>query len=128
LNGGGCVIGADTAFVVAGPLDDRERLTVGLLVGAAASALMLIALDAIVPVLGLKAMIRDLVRSINFPTTLLNRFLAFLLFAGALQVNSARWPLSPRRSRQDWSRQLCLPFRGCSGSGYRSTGVWYSAP
>jgi monovalent cation:H+ antiporter, CPA1 family len=64
-------------------------LTVGLLVGAAVSALMLIALDAVLPVLGLKPMIRDLVRSINFPTTLLNGFLAFLLFAGALQVNSA---------------------------------------
>lgn len=64
-------------------------LTVGLLVGAAASALMLIAVDAVLPVLGLKPMIRDLVHSINFPTTLLNGFLAFLLFAGALQLNSA---------------------------------------
>jgi monovalent cation:H+ antiporter, CPA1 family len=64
-------------------------LTVGLLVGAAASTLMLISLDAVLPVLGLKPMIRDLVHSINFPTTLLNGFLAFLLFAGALQVNSA---------------------------------------
>jgi monovalent cation:H+ antiporter, CPA1 family len=64
-------------------------LTVGLLVGAAAGTLMLIALDAVLPVLGLKPMIRDLVRGINFPTTLLNGFLAFLLFAGALQVNSA---------------------------------------
>jgi monovalent cation:H+ antiporter, CPA1 family len=64
-------------------------VTVGLLVGAAAGALMLIALDAVLPVLGLKPAIRDLVGSINFPATLLNGFLAFLLFAGALQVNSA---------------------------------------
>ena len=64
-------------------------LTVGLLVGAAAGALMLIALDAVLPALGLKPAIRDLVGSINFPATLLNGFLAFLLFAGALQVNSA---------------------------------------
>jgi monovalent cation:H+ antiporter, CPA1 family len=64
-------------------------LTVGLLVAAAAGTLMLIALGAVLPVLGLKPAIRDLVGSINFPATLLNGFLAFLLFAGALQVNSA---------------------------------------
>jgi monovalent cation:H+ antiporter, CPA1 family len=64
-------------------------LTVGLLVGAAAGALLLIALDAVLPGLGLKLAIRGLVGSINFPATLLNGFLAFLLFAGALQVNSA---------------------------------------
>ena len=61
----------------------------GLLVGAAAGALLLIALDAVVPGLGLKLAIRGLVGSINFPATLLDGFLAFLLFAGALQVNSA---------------------------------------
>ena len=64
-------------------------LTVGLLVGAAAGTLLLIALDAVVPGLGLKQAIRGLVASINFPATLLDGFLAFLLFAGALQVNSA---------------------------------------
>jgi monovalent cation:H+ antiporter, CPA1 family len=64
-------------------------LTVGLLVGAAAGASLLIALDAVLPGLGLKLAIRGLVSSINFPATLLNGFLAFLLFAGALQVNSA---------------------------------------
>ena len=64
-------------------------LTVGLLVGAAAGTLLLIALDAVVPGLGLKLAIRGLVASINFPATLLDGFLAFLLFAGALQVNSA---------------------------------------
>jgi monovalent cation:H+ antiporter, CPA1 family len=64
-------------------------LTVGLLVGAAAGALMLIAFDAVLPDLGLKLAIRGLVSSINFPATLLDGFLAFLLFAGALHVNSA---------------------------------------
>ena len=64
-------------------------LTVGLLVGAAASSLALIAFDAVIPALALKSAIRALVDSINFPVTLLNGFLAFLLFAGALQVNSA---------------------------------------
>jgi CPA1 family monovalent cation:H+ antiporter len=64
-------------------------LTVGLLVGAAAGALALIAVDALLPQLALKLQIRGLVEAINFPATLLNGFLAFLLFAGALQVNSA---------------------------------------
>jgi monovalent cation:H+ antiporter, CPA1 family len=64
-------------------------MTVGLLVGAAAGALLLIALDAVVPSLGLKLAIRGLVGSINFPAALLDGFLAFLLFAGAFQVNSA---------------------------------------
>jgi CPA1 family monovalent cation:H+ antiporter len=63
-------------------------MTIGLLVGAAAGTLLLIALDAVVPGLGLKLAIRGLVASINFPATLLDGFLAFLLFAGALQVNS----------------------------------------
>jgi hypothetical protein len=64
-------------------------LTVGLLVGAAAGALLLVALDAVLPGLGLRLAIRGVVGSINFPATLLDGFLAFLLFAGALQVNSA---------------------------------------
>jgi CPA1 family monovalent cation:H+ antiporter len=64
-------------------------LTVGLLVGAVAGTLLLIALDSVLPAIGLKAAIRALVGSVNFPETLLNGFLGFLLFAGALQVNSA---------------------------------------
>ncbi len=64
-------------------------LTVGLLVGAAAGALLLIALDAVLPGLGLKLAIRGMVGRINFPATLLDGCLAFFLFAGALQVDSA---------------------------------------
>ena len=64
-------------------------MTVGLLVGAAAGTLILIALDTLLPGLGLKLAIRDLISRIDFPAALLDGFLAFLLFAGALQVNSA---------------------------------------
>jgi CPA1 family monovalent cation:H+ antiporter len=64
-------------------------LTVGLLVGAVAGTLILIALDAVLPGVGIKAAVRGLVSSIDFPNTLLNGFLAFLLFAGALHVDSA---------------------------------------
>jgi hypothetical protein len=64
-------------------------MTVGLLVGAAAGTLILIALDALLPGLGLKPALRDLISRIDFPAALLDGFLAFPLFAGALQVNSA---------------------------------------
>ena len=67
----------------------RLPLTVGLLVGAVGGTLVLIAFDTAWPGLGLKPGIRDLVSSVNFPATLLNGFLAFLLFAGALHVDSA---------------------------------------
>jgi monovalent cation:H+ antiporter, CPA1 family len=58
-------------------------LTVGLLVGAAAGAMLLIALDAALPGLGLKLSIRGLLGSINFPAALLDGFLAFLLLPRA---------------------------------------------
>ncbi|MGB8842434.1 MAG: hypothetical protein WCC64_15345, partial [Aliidongia sp.] len=64
-------------------------LTVGLLVGAVGGAMALIAVNAVLPQLGLKPAIRDIVSRVDFSATLLNGFLAFLLFAGALQVNSA---------------------------------------
>jgi CPA1 family monovalent cation:H+ antiporter len=64
-------------------------VTVGLLAGACAGTVCLIALDAVLPGLGSKAMVRGIVASIDFPATLLRGFLAFLLFAGALAVNSA---------------------------------------
>jgi CPA1 family monovalent cation:H+ antiporter len=67
----------------------RLPMTVGLLVGACAGTVFLVALDALAPGLGIKPAVRFIVASIDFPATLLRGFLAFLLFAGALQVNSA---------------------------------------
>jgi len=64
-------------------------MTVGLLAGACLGTLMLISLDTLLPGVGIKPLVRAGVASIDFPTTLLRGFLAFLLFAGALQVNSA---------------------------------------
>jgi monovalent cation:H+ antiporter, CPA1 family len=65
----------------------RLPLTVGLLLLALASTGLLIALGAAFPQLGLKLQIRDLLSSINLPVALLNGFLSFLLFAGALEVD-----------------------------------------
>jgi CPA1 family monovalent cation:H+ antiporter len=66
----------------------RLPLTVGLLAGAFAGTLLLIGLNALYPALALKAGINRLLQGVDFPDTLLKGFLAFLLFAGALQVNS----------------------------------------
>jgi len=64
-------------------------MTVGLLIGACAGTVCLVALDGLAPGIGIKPSVRALVVSIDFPATLLRGFLAFLLFAGALQVNAA---------------------------------------
>jgi len=64
-------------------------LTVGLLVGAFGFTLLLIGLNGVFPSLALKPGIRLLLGGIDFPDILLKGFLGFLLFAGALQVNSA---------------------------------------
>jgi CPA1 family monovalent cation:H+ antiporter len=65
----------------------RLPLTVGLLLLALISTGLLTALGAAFPHLGLKLEIRTLLSSVNFPATLLNGFLSFLLFAGAMEVD-----------------------------------------
>ncbi len=67
----------------------RLPLTVGLLLLALLSAVVLIAVGAAFPQLGLKLAIRNLLDAVNFPVALLNGFLSFLLFAGALEVDFA---------------------------------------
>src|SRR5487761_1702959 len=64
-------------------------LTVGLLLMALLSAMLLIAAGAALPQLGLKPLLRGLLAQVNFPVALLNGFLSFLLFAGALEVDFA---------------------------------------
>jgi monovalent cation:H+ antiporter, CPA1 family len=62
-------------------------LTVGLLLLGLAGAVAVIALDAEIPHLGLQPAIRHLLVQVNLPAALLNGFLSFLLFAGALEVD-----------------------------------------
>ncbi len=64
-------------------------LTVGLLLMALLGAMLLIAAGAAMPQLGLKPALRGLLAEVNFPVALLNGFLSFLLFAGALEVDFA---------------------------------------
>ncbi|MFZ3235106.1 MAG: sodium:proton antiporter [Stellaceae bacterium] len=65
----------------------RLPLTVGLLLMALLSTVVLIALGAAFPQLGIKLAIRGMLASVNLPVALLNGFLSFLLFAGALEVD-----------------------------------------
>ncbi len=65
----------------------RLPLTVGLLLLALIGTVGLIAIDGAMPSLGIKAAIRAVLTAVNFPVALLNGFLAFLLFAGALEVD-----------------------------------------
>ena len=65
----------------------RLPLTVGLLLLALLSTAVLIALGVAFPQLGIKLAIRELLSSVNLPVALLNGFLSFLLFAGALEVD-----------------------------------------
>lgn len=67
----------------------RLPLTVGLLLLALVSTIVLIAVGAAFPPLGVKLAIRNLLTNVNFPVALLNGFLSFLLFAGALEVDFA---------------------------------------
>jgi CPA1 family monovalent cation:H+ antiporter len=67
----------------------RLPLTVGLLLLALLTAVLLIAIGAAFPQLGLKHAIRGMLAAVNFPVALLNGFLSFLLFAGALEVDFA---------------------------------------
>jgi CPA1 family monovalent cation:H+ antiporter len=62
-------------------------LTVGILVCALAATLLLIALDQAWPELDLKLRLKAQLENVDFSTTLLNGVLAFLLFAGALEVD-----------------------------------------
>lgn len=61
--------------------------TIGLVVSALTASIAVLALDALVPSLGLGETVRQRVASIDFPETLMRGMLGFLLFAGALHVN-----------------------------------------
>src|SRR5262249_33263954 len=65
----------------------RLPLTVGLLVCGCACAMAVAGADAVLPGLAVEAGRRGLLARVNFPATLLQGFLGFLLFAGTLEVD-----------------------------------------
>ncbi len=63
---------------------------IGLLVMALLTSLALIVFDHLVPGLGLQSVVEKAVRSVDFYGAVMSGMLAFLLFAGALQVDFGR--------------------------------------
>ena len=61
--------------------------TIGLTIMGAVASLGVVGLDALVPGLGMGQAVRGFVAGLDFPDTLLNGMLSFLLFAGALHVD-----------------------------------------
>lgn len=61
--------------------------TIGLLIMAFASSVMLIAFERLVPGLGIAEAIKSAIEQIDLYTAIVNGMLAFLLFAGALHVD-----------------------------------------
>jgi len=73
--------------------------TIGLVIIAMAVSVAILAVDAIVPGLGLETSVRRTLTDIDFEDTLMKGVLSFLLFAGALHVDlgsllSRRWAIS----------------------------------
>jgi Na+:H+ antiporter len=63
---------------------------IGVLVVALAASIGLILFDRVVPGLGVQEVVQASLKQINFYDTMMNGMLAFLLFAGALQVDLGR--------------------------------------
>ena len=73
--------------------------TIGLVIIALAVSVVVMAVDALVPELGLEASVRRTLTDIDFEDTLMKGVLSFLLFAGALHVDldslvRRRWAIS----------------------------------
>ena len=73
--------------------------TIGLVVVALAASIVVLLADALFPVLGLRAVVRQTLTDIDFEDTLMKGVLSFLLFAGALHVDldsliKRRWAIS----------------------------------
>ncbi len=64
--------------------------TIGLLMMGLGSSVALLLLHAIFPHLGITELLQDAILQIDFYDTIMNGFLAFLLFAGALHVDFAK--------------------------------------
>ena len=73
--------------------------TIGLVIIALTVSILLLAIDAVLPRVGLESAVRGLLTDIDFEDTLMKGLLSFLLFAGALHVDldaliSRRWAIS----------------------------------
>jgi CPA1 family monovalent cation:H+ antiporter len=65
----------------------RLPLTIGLMLSALVASLGVLALDALVPALGIAGTVRSMIAEVDFTEALMHGMLGFLLFAGALHVD-----------------------------------------
>lgn len=94
-------------------------VAVGLLiVGLLFTGLVMIA-DAILPGLGLGEAFRQLERQVDYPALVLNFMLAYLLFAGAMNVNL------PALARRGWAAGALAIVGTAITAGLVATGFWW---
>lgn len=72
--------------------------SVGLTVMGAVSSLLVIALDAALPGIGLSVRVTRFLEDLDFHTTLMNGMLSFLLFAGAYMWTGRKCDVAAGRS------------------------------
>ncbi len=114
-----------TLSAVFGVLNDRTlRLptTIGVLLISLLASLAMLGIDRLVPEIGLHALSRQWLGTIDLPQALLGSALSFLLFAGALQVDL-------RQLLGRWKPVLALALLGTVlAIGLFGTGMWLIFP
>ena len=93
--------------------------TIGLLLMGLVASLVLIGVELAVPQVTLSGGLAELLRRIDFQSTVLNGMLAFLLFAGALHVD-----LSLLR-RRAWAVGLMATLGVVISTGVVAVGLWW---
>jgi CPA1 family monovalent cation:H+ antiporter len=94
---------------------------VAMLIIGLVATLSMVALDRLAPGLGVGAMIRDLVRGIDFSAAVLRFMLAYLLFAGAMHVD-----LDELR-RRGWTAAFLATLGVVISAGVVGGGFWLAA-
>jgi CPA1 family monovalent cation:H+ antiporter len=95
--------------------------TIGLLIMALASSLLLLGIQKLFPGLGITATLQAAIGQIDFYTAIMNGILAFLLFAGALHVDLVTL------KGQKWAIGLMASVGVVISIAVCSTGLWLAA-
>ncbi|MBX3531051.1 MAG: sodium:proton antiporter [Rhizobiaceae bacterium] len=93
--------------------------TIGLLMIGLGSSIVLLLLHSIFPTLGITTLLQDAIAQIDFYNTIMNGFLAFLLFAGALHVNFAKL------ADQKWAIGFLATFGVLISTAIVGFGMWW---
>ena len=95
--------------------------TIGLLIMALASSLLLLGIQKLFPGLGITATLQAAIGRIDFYSAIMNGILAFLLFAGALHVDLVTL------KGQKWAIGLMASIGVVISIAVCSTGLWLAA-